>query len=489
MINIDELEPTSQQITVEPSNNIFHELGNNTYDLKDLISELIDNSLAAKRPESKTVITIELWVSKSNKCETIVIKDNSAGIPQEILGNALSPAAIQTGNSLNEHGLGMKQAIAGLGKLKYLATKTVGEDKARVIRELKFGKLDCFLSDISDDSGTEICIEDVKPIVNANPQSITMTLVPQLGARYRRYLKPENKQADISIMSINKRTGDVQYSWEILEIKPIYFHPSTRRNKPVIENRKLSGPGWSAELTFGYAPNDDELNELGIPPLLQYNPYYVSITKQGLDIILHDRVVLFHQLSEIGIVNIKHNDYNLVRGEINLIEGFTTAITKNSIIIEEHFISCIEKVREILQGENEEKGFLRVKRYPTEIPEKLLRDRLANWLQNNPLNKKEDVKTEYTIEGLAGAIDILADGEAWELKKDQANGLDVYQLFAYMDMGNITKGFLLAASHTTSAGAAKDFINTKHKKEIILTERKDFPINHPPSDEERGNYY
>lgn len=94
------------------------------------------------------------------------------------------------------------------------------------------------------------------------------------------------------------------------------------------------------------------------------------------------------------IVNVKHNDYNLVRGEINLLEGFTTAITKNSIIMDEHFINCIDKVKEILQGRDsdDDKSYLRLKRYPSEIPERLLRDRLKTWLENNPINKKRMLK-------------------------------------------------------------------------------------------------
>jgi hypothetical protein len=492
MIDINKLQPTAGQINVPPSDNIFHELGNNTYDLKDLISEFIDNSIAAKRPDTRLNVSINFYVDpRNNKCDMIVIKDNALGIPQTRLGVSLSPAAIQSINSLNEHGLGMKQAIAGLGKIKYLATKTSFETQARVIRELKFGQLDYFLSSFDDISGTEICIENIKPIVNVNPQTITMTIVPYLGARYRRFLKPENRLAEINLFSRKKDSGDILYSWEVTEIKPIYFHPSTRRNKPVIENRKISGSGWKAELTFGYAPTENELKELGIPPLVHYHPYYVSIAKQGLDVILYDRVVLFHQLSELGFVNVRHNDYNLVRGEISLLDGFTTAITKNSIIFDEHFAECINKVHEILQGQDgdEQKGYLSLKRYPQEIPESLLRDRLALWLQNNPLNKKNNVKTEYVIEGLAGSIDILADAEAWELKRDQANGLDVYQLFAYMDMGNINKGFLVANDYATGAEAARDFITKKHKKEIILAKRKDFPINHPPTDEERKQYY
>lgn len=80
--------------------------------------------------------------------------------------------------------------------------------------------------------------------------------------------------------------------------------------------------------------------------------------------------------------------------------------------------------------------------------------------------KKNNVQTEYPVEGLGGFIDILADGEPWELKVNEADGLDVYQLFAYMDMGNFEKGYLVAKSFKTGAESAANFINKNHNKTI-----------------------
>ena len=385
----------------------------------------------------------------------------------------------------------MKQAIAGMGKLGYLATKIRDEEKGRLVKEFKFGTIDSYEVDFGSVSGTEISINNVKPIVNINPQSITKTLVPYIGARYRKFLKPENKLIVIEIFIKDKDSGNVLYSWNVEEVKPIYFHPSERKNKPVFYCKSFSGVGWKAELTFGYAPSEEEFSDLGIEAPPKYHPYHVSLNKQGLDVILHGRVILFHQLSELGIITARHPDYNSIRGEIILLEGFKTAITKNSIIQDKHFIECINNIRAFLVGDGEEdtKNYIKTKKYPDELPEALLRDRLSNWLLNNPLNKKINVKTEYTVGGLAGAIDILADNEAWELKRDQANGLDVYQLFAYMDMGQIDKGFLIAQSFATGAEAAADFIKQNHKKEIILAALEQFPINHHPTDEERSTYY
>lgn len=495
MINLSKLEKSSKKTTVEPSDNIFVELGKNTYDYKDLISELIDNAIAARRNDRRLIVTIDLFVDTNNKPVEFVIKDNALGISPERLGAAITPAGIQSPGSLNEHGLGMKQAIAALGKLKYLATKTEKEDKARVLLEFKFGEIPIFYSSFDGDSGTEISVINLKPIVLSNPTVITRNLVLYLGARYRRFLRPDNKIADISMSIRRQNNSDIIYSWKIEEVKPTYFHPSTRTNKPVIVNYELARKNWKARLTFGYAPTEDsEYKELGVDTPSKFHPYSVSLNKQGLDIIRHDRVVLFHQLSEAGIIAARHPDFNNIRGEIDLIEGFSTAITKNSIIDDDNFRECISEVRKILTGEKEgeggiKKNYLRGKTYPEQIPEALLRDRLATWLASNPINKKTDVKTEYVVEGLEGYIDILADEEAWEIKVDQAAALDVYQLFMYLDVGEISKGFLVAKDFTTGAKVAAEHITKNHKKSLTLTTIDKFPITHPPSDTEREEYY
>jgi hypothetical protein len=105
------------------------------------------------------------------------------------------------------------------------------------------------------------------------------------------------------------------------------------------------------------------------------------------------------------------------------------------------------------------------------------------------LNKRQRVTIEYAVEGIEGFIDIRADDEAWEIKTDQATALDVYQLFMYMDVGNLPKGFLVAKSFSPGAIIAAQHVKTAHGKEIVLAKRSDFPINHPPSATEREEYY
>jgi len=176
MIDLTKLKECSTVTTVPQSDNIFTELGKNTYDYKDLLSELIDNCIAAQIPNRRLQVTISIFVDADNHPKMFIIKDNASGIPQNNLGLAITPAGLQSSSSLNEHGLGMKQAVAALGDLNYLATKTEGEKDARIVREFKFGDIRTFLSTFDQDSGTELCICNLKPIVVTNSASITRSL-------------------------------------------------------------------------------------------------------------------------------------------------------------------------------------------------------------------------------------------------------------------------------------------------------------------------
>jgi len=486
MISLDKAKPSTLQVEIRPSNNIWAALGNNTYDFVDLISELIDNCVAAKVPGVHLNVCIEIGVSEDRHQTFFVITDNASGIARNMLGDAISPAAIQTKGSLNEHGLGMKQAIASLGDLAYLATRTDQDDEAVLIEKFQWENIKPKTLPVDWSHGTEIRVEKLKPSVPMNQAHYTRDVVDYLGARYRRFLLEDNKQMTLILRLIDADEDDkpVINEYQITPVKPVYFHPSTRDNKPVVERKQFSGKGWEAFLTFGYAPTDKEYLDLGLTKPTKFHPYRVSFKKQGLDVFLHNRILVFHALYSIGLIDSPHNDYNFVRGEIDLTKGFSTAITKNSIMQDVHFQECIEQIKTFLV----EKKLLERKTSLGDLPEALLRDRLAEWLRRNPIAPKKDVKTEYVVQGLAGSIDILADGEAWELKKEQADGLDVYQLFAYLDIGKYDSGVLVAKEFSTGCEVAAEHISKSYGKKITLQQFAKFPIGHPMDDEEREDY-
>ena len=252
----------------------------------------------------------------------------------------------------------MKQAVAGLGSLRYLATRAEGEVRARVVQDFQFGDIYPKLVETSWNRGTEIAIGGLKPIVRTHPISFSRDIVPYLGARYRRFLTTESPRARIVIRMVDIDEVDQETSpkelnnWSVTQVRPIYYHPNTHLNSPVVDHRTFSGDGWEADLVFGYSPEGHhEWEDLGLNEPTKFHPYAVSLSKQGLDILLNDRVIMFHQLPELGIVGTRHNQYNAIRGEIVLKSGFTTAITKNSIIANEHWDECKSKVAKYLSGE------------------------------------------------------------------------------------------------------------------------------------------
>ena len=103
----NEVADIGDPIDVLPSDLIFKELGNNTYDYRDLLSELIDNSIAAREPDSLLHIIIKIGVSQSDQYSNwLSIRDDASGISREELGTAISPAGKQTSSALNEQLMG-----------------------------------------------------------------------------------------------------------------------------------------------------------------------------------------------------------------------------------------------------------------------------------------------------------------------------------------------------------------------------------------------
>lgn len=481
--------PISQmmEINIEPSNRIFEELGNNSYDFLDVISELIDNSISAHTRDSILNIDIVIGLSKQPNKAYFKISDTASGIEAEKLAFALSPAATSGGMTLNEHGLGLKQAVASLGEIDYIITKTKQAKQAIRVESLRFGRIPVLYNDVAWEQGTEICVKNLKNIIPTKHSTITKITVPALGARYRRFLRVDNPRLTLTLhmCDIDGLIPKLIKSWDVSEVKPVYFHPNIRQNKPIVFKEQFKGKGWQAELTFGYAPTHHEYEEMGLDVVMNYDPYHVTLNNQGLDIFKNDRIIKFHQLSELGITPVRHNSFNHIRGEINLINGFTTSITKNHIVHDRHFNELLVQIREFVK----EKNLVNRKHYAKVLSEALLRDRLAKVMKENTFFARENIQTEYAIGGLGGYADIRTDTDVWELKIKPACGLDIYQLFAYMDMGNISSGYLVAPEFKTSAISAAEHIRTKHGVYLELVSLSNLPINNAPNMEELKNYY
>lgn len=222
MINLQNINESSQTTKVEPSNNIFKELGNNTYDYKDLLSELIDNSVAQIIPNKQLDVRIDIFIDDTNTAIEFIIFDTASGIARNDLGICITPAGKLSKSGLNEHGLGMKQAVSAIGDLNYLASKTENETDGVLVREFAFGNIKTYnVPDFPLEHGTIISIKNLKKIINTNAGAITNTIPKYLGARYRKYLVADNKILNLELSLKKYDTKDVIQQWTIKEVKPI----------------------------------------------------------------------------------------------------------------------------------------------------------------------------------------------------------------------------------------------------------------------------
>lgn len=100
----------------EVSMDIVERLGDNYKDFFAPTSDLIDNAIAAKA----TDIQIEIQISSEPNLNIFQISDNGIGFDLKNIEESFGIGFTKTKNSLNQYGLGLKQAIATLGRLDYL---------------------------------------------------------------------------------------------------------------------------------------------------------------------------------------------------------------------------------------------------------------------------------------------------------------------------------------------------------------------------------
>ncbi len=81
MIDLNSLDRAPQMTVVTPSDSIFRELGKNTYDYQDLISELIDNAIAARRADRILEVSITITVDSENRPLEFVISERRRDKP------------------------------------------------------------------------------------------------------------------------------------------------------------------------------------------------------------------------------------------------------------------------------------------------------------------------------------------------------------------------------------------------------------------------
>jgi len=118
---------TKKYIDISPHRSIMTKISQTGYSIQEALSELIDNSIDARLPEQKLVVTIDI------SPDMIVISDNASGMTEEEAVKSIRLGFSDKVGKLGEFGLGMKTSTSFLGKSFTLITTPKGANEEYVL--------------------------------------------------------------------------------------------------------------------------------------------------------------------------------------------------------------------------------------------------------------------------------------------------------------------------------------------------------------------
>lgn len=174
---------------VIPDTRIYSRLGQVGYSTRDALSELIDNSLDARKQNKK--LTVEVEFDTDNNAIRVI--DNGTGMSKDQTRDAITLAKSDKKNKLGFFGLGLKTAGMAIGSILHIKTKQENSDKVHsvILDSEDFEKNNNWELPIStkidtlQEQGTIIVIEEVKKMPSI--QSIS-TLRKHFSDRYKSFI-------------------------------------------------------------------------------------------------------------------------------------------------------------------------------------------------------------------------------------------------------------------------------------------------------------
>lgn len=451
------------------------------------LGELIDNSIAAHDPN--TICIVNIFIDQLDKESfDFYIFDNSCGMNVDELRSALDLGRTPTSESrLNEHGFGMKNAIA---------TLTNGENDWKIwtkkedapIYSIK-GPFDSTMT-INDDepfpdrfTGSDpistltycrVNIECLQTIQGRGAKGtdidkLRIWLIEHLSVMYRGLLTPRGvKYNYVPRLAIKLHTLKQGSEEKVANISPAKQPMISRGLKRF--NVELSGQIVPCEYEYGVL--DTELTKTGVyddsnGEYYPFRSYYLNSTKtQGIDISIDGRTIANSQFDAIwkttnGEPLARHNSYNQFIGELRipaLPRGvLSTVNNKTDFNLNDagwsEIFTILNKYRPEKNGEMLSEADLRTKwmnRLKSTNPNDIIDDEHYVW----PTGTRIDVYQENHH----GEITI------YELKIGKGSPISLYQLKMYWD-GLVlegkqpTKGILFVGSYDDKLKNMADTIN------------------------------
>lgn len=361
------------KINIQPSNNIFQELINQSMDLESAVAELCDNSLSSRM---MGIINVDIgikgnWNGSNNgsliKEESLFyIRDDGDGIDN--IEKFISPGASANikSTSLNRHGFGAKNALAALGakpiygednKILYLGgfrifSKRKEQERAIYFDRLCFGdvpveELSVEETNIKFPNGSGTIIEIDEPNIYKRTQDFDRWRF-RLGARYQNYTREDgflNKRLSIKLKLLNpdgsiKQNDSGSCEYFVTAITPQYTgNGCAIINDQPLNDGKGKGNGasvWAAKFSFGLGLTEDDLKKVEDKTIIKSHevgyPYHAGISK--IDFFMNGVLICQKDLrwawSDAAAERYFRN--GCPRIQIHLGTGFDSVLCKNDIV-------------------------------------------------------------------------------------------------------------------------------------------------------------
>ena len=448
---------------------IFRGLAKQNMLFHQCVGELVDNAIAAKRDDQKFKVDIVFIKSDDEDSVDVYVADNSKGMNLDILQKALQLGeSATTTDRLNEHGFGMKNALATLsGENGYwkIWTKPIGEKTVYTVEgpfkpemcireEEAFPTEDFLPSDISTLIKVSVKLSFIQTVQGRGAPTKDLAalrtwLIEHLGVFYRGYLEQDPETFE------NTGTLVVSIGNDSLQIPPIPV-PLGRTEKPKYFDVEIGGKVYKLTYKFGTL---DEVKRDSLVRGEKTKYYYQgNIPTQGIDIRLGKRVIATRQFETIWKTEdrasqlSRHNRFNDFLGELLIPElprgVLSTTNNKTDFNLDDpNWINIFNKLNEI--------------RPIADIREKSEKALRKKWMRMlKATNPDETITDERSVWPTGTKIDVYrkkSDGKIiiYELKVGTGSPIHLYQLKMYWDglvlQGEQPKeGILLVEGFSTS---------------------------------------
>ncbi len=451
-MKIKEIEMAKHSIELKATEGMFRGLAKQNMLFHQCISELVDNAISATLPNKKFAINIIFHQSEGSSNVQLYIADAGRGMPLHIFQKAIQIGESATTESrLNEHGYGLKNALATLSSAtnkwkiwtkdfeqnKILSVESPFKSVMQIDDDDEFPNYDFLPADFSTLIFVEVKYTYLQTVQGRGARTtdlekIRLWLIEHLGVFYRGYLEQN--------FNTGENDGSIKISIDNDTLQVLAVPVPTGKREVKYINVKIGSQ--IHKLTYNYGALDEERRDTLVRGEKAKFYYQGNRSTQGIDIRLGKRTIAVQQLEHIWLTEdkqkpiMRHNDYNDFVGELLIPElprGVLTTVNNKTdfnlddeewqkIFDQLREIKPIKKIREKNETDLRKKWMEMLK---ATNPEEEIVDHISVWFSG--------VKIDVYRKTSTGAIII------YELKVGTAAPLHLYQLKMYWD-GLVLKG-------------------------------------------------